>query len=93
MEDYDVGTILDALSSRYRLIAFSLSSSIMAFCAIDRTLSDIFDRFESPFFPRIAAALGSGLSSGGACAISFRRLGADDESVANSFGGSLRSCF
>lgn len=78
-----------AFISLYRAIALFLSSSIMAFCAIDST--------PSRFFPVLrvlsgrTAPLGSFVSSGGAWAMSFNRRGAEEDIVWNSFG--LSACF
>ena len=68
-----------ALNSRYRAITFSLSCSIMDFCAIDRTPS----RFP-PSMPPAATRRGRFLNSGGALAMSLSRRGADEECSANS---------
>ena len=81
---------LRSFISRYRRIAFSRSTSIMARCAIESTPAALALAFP-PDEECFAAPRGSFFSSGGARATSLRRRGAELDVVANSFGESSSS--
>jgi hypothetical protein len=81
---------LRSFISRYRRIAFSRSTSIMARCAIESTPAAFALAFP-PDEECFAAPRGSFFNSGGASATSLRRRGAELGVVANSFGESSSS--